>query len=250
MSLWHELRLALHFQSFGAAIPLLYRLFYSARILWDSPENQQLWGCSCPYQEKCLKPTQKAKCFLTCDQWHPDFWWCCLLSDLVALPGFSISDLCPVSSHWKPACTTPILNIQLKPLDLYFVPNCWIGPGMRTFPHTALPLLFLDEQSHSQFLGLYATPPLACPALAASIGSTVRSPREVTHTVHQGHGCVPSDSSNIIMNLSNQHGPHKLLSPWPYCVPSPLPPTSSLISSGQKTLCCFSAPIWTGSGHM
>ena len=92
MNLWHELRLGLHFQSFGAAIPLLYRLFYSARILWDSPENQQAVGVFLSYQEKCLKPTQKAKCFLTCDQCHPDLWWHCLLSDLVALPGFSTSE--------------------------------------------------------------------------------------------------------------------------------------------------------------
>lgn len=39
----------------------------------DSPENQQLWGCSCLYQENCLKPAQKIKCFLTWNQQrHPD----------------------------------------------------------------------------------------------------------------------------------------------------------------------------------
>ena len=67
-------------------LQLLYYIGCSTLLeIRDSPENKQLWGCSCPYQENCLKPAQKAKCFLTCDQSHPGSWRHGLLSDLHAV---------------------------------------------------------------------------------------------------------------------------------------------------------------------
>ena len=69
----------------------------------DCPENKQLWGRSCPYQENCLKPAQKAKCFLTCDQSHPDSWWHGLLSDLRAVVVQSLSRVRVFVSPWTAA---------------------------------------------------------------------------------------------------------------------------------------------------
>lgn len=104
--------------------------------------KQQLWGCSCPCQEYCFKPAQKAKRFLTCDQQpHLDSWCRGLVSDPDTLPGFSISEPhhLSVSSHWKPPCPMPNTDIQLELLDLDLVPNAWIGIGIETFGRTPLP---------------------------------------------------------------------------------------------------------------
>ena len=80
----------------------------------DSPENKQLWGCSCPYQENCLKPAQKAKCFLTCDQSHPDLWWYGLLSDLHTVVVVVVAvDLCSCSVMSDSLCPHGLQHIRL-----------------------------------------------------------------------------------------------------------------------------------------
>ena len=90
----------------------------------DCPENKQLWGRSCPYQENCLKPAQKAKCFLTCDQSHPDSWWHGLLSDLRAVVVQSLSRVRVFVSPWTAArqASLSIINSQDTQTHVH-----WIG---------------------------------------------------------------------------------------------------------------------------